>query len=85
MSDAMEVLYSYAQDYMLRGILAEEPDYADALLHADRQEAQFRTLLNNADRARLESLLEEYNLLASHRGQALFCAGFRLATELSRA
>ena len=36
MSDAMEVLYSYAQDYMLRGILAEEPDYADALLHADR-------------------------------------------------
>ncbi len=85
MTAVMEVLYGYAQDYMLPALLVQEPEYRDALLHAYRQEKQFRTLLNNADRERLESLLNEYNLLAFHRGQALFCAGFRLATELSRA
>ena len=85
MSDALEVLYSYAQDYMLRALLAEEPDYRDALLHADRQEEQFRDALDERGRERLESLLEEYNQLAFHRGKALFRVGFRLAVELGRA
>ncbi len=84
MTAAMEVLYSYAQDYMVRSLLAQEPEYADALYHAGRQEEQFRTLLDDAALERLESLLDEYNQLAFHRGQALFHAGFRLAAELMR-
>lgn len=84
MTDAMEVLYSYAQDYMVRPLLAQEPEYADALRCADQQEQQFRALLDDAGRERLEALLDERNLLAFHQEQAMFYAGFSLAVELSR-
>ena len=83
MTDAMEVLYAYAQDYLLRSLLEREPDYADALRHADQQERSLRALLG-ADEERLDALLDERSSLDFHRGQALFRAGFQIAMELSR-
>lgn len=85
MSDALEVLYSYAQDYMLRALLAEEPDYGDALFRTDQQEQKFRDMLDDGGVEQLESLLDGYNRLDFHRGKALFRAGFRLAVELAMA
>ena len=84
MTAAMEVLYGYAQDYMLRGMLAEEPEYADVLHCTDRREQKFRETLDEEGQEQLEAVLDGYNDLDFRRGQALFCAGFRLATELSR-
>lgn len=85
MSDAMEVLYSYAQDYMACPLLAKEPEYSEILRCADKQEEQFCALLDDAAQERLEALLDERNLLAFHREQAMFRAGFSLALELMRA
>lgn len=82
MTAAMEVLYNYAQDYMECPLLAQEPEYSEILRCADKQERQFRALLDDAFQERLEALLDERNLLAFHREQAMFHAGFRLALEL---
>lgn len=84
MTAAMEVLYNYAQDYMARPLLAQEPEYAEILRCADKQEQQFCALLDDTAQERLEALLDERNLLAFHREQAMFRAGFSLAIELLR-
>ena len=84
MNAAMEVLYSYAQDYMVHPMLAQEPEYAEALRRAGKQEQQLRALLDDVARECLETLLDERNLLAFHQEQAMFRAGFSLAAELNR-
>lgn len=83
MTDAMEVLFSYAQDYLLHSILDREPDYADALRHADQQEQSLRSLLGKEEE-RLDALLDEQSSLDFHRERAMFRAGFQLAMELGR-
>ena len=85
MTDAMQVLYSYAQDYIVRSLLEEEPEYGEALRCAENREEHFRAQLDETAREDLEALLDEQNQLFFHRGQALFRAGFRLAMELGRA
>ena len=84
MTDLMEVLYSYAQDYMLRGLLDREPEYANARRCADRQEQALRELVDEEDKEHLEGLLEERKLMSFYEGQALFAAGFQVALELTR-
>lgn len=68
----------------MRPLLAQEPEYADALRRADKQEQQFRALLDGPGRERLEALLDGRNLPAFHQEQAMLYAGFSLAAELSR-
>ena len=84
MSDSMEVLFSYAQDWLVKALLTAEPEYGDALRHADSQEQRLRALLNGETEDLLDNLIDERNLLFSYHGQALFRAGFRLAMELGR-
>lgn len=84
MTEPMEVLYSYAQDYMLRGLLDREPEYADARRCADRQEQALRELVDEENKEHLEGLLEERKLMSFYEGQAFFTAGFQVALELTR-
>lgn len=84
MTDPMEALYAYAQEYMIRALLARQPEYTDALRHADSREDQLRALLDGTAREQLEALLDEQSQRDSYWGQAQFCAGFRLALELTR-
>lgn len=84
MTEPMEVLYSYAQDYMLRGLLDREPEYADARRCADRQEQALRELVDEENKEHLEGLLEERKLMSFYEGQAFFAAGFQVAMELTR-
>lgn len=66
-------------------LLAQEPEYAEALRCTGKREQQFRALLDDAALERLDALLDERNLLAFHQEQAMFRAGFSLAAELGRA
>ncbi len=84
MTDLMEVLYSYAQDYMLRGILDREPEYANMCRCADRQERVLRELVAEENKESLEGLLEERRMMSFYEGQAMFRAGFQVAVELLR-
>lgn len=84
MTEAMEVLFSYAQEHMLNALLSQEHKYATAHLCAAKREEAFRALLDETARERFDDLLDEQNLLTSFYGRAQFRAGFRLAMELGR-
>ena len=84
MTDLMEVLYSYAQDYMLRGLLDREPEYANVCHCGDRQERVLRELVGEENKESLEGLLEERRMMSFYEGQAMFRAGFQVAVELLR-
>lgn len=84
MTDAMEVLFSYAQDWLVRPLLMAEPEYEDVLRHADSQEERLRALLSDKEKELLDGLIDERNTLFMFHEQALFRAGFQLAMELGR-
>lgn len=84
MTELMDILYSYAQDHMMRGLLDREPEYANVCHCADRQERALRELVEEESKEHLEDLLEERRLMAFFEQQALFCAGFQIALELTR-
>lgn len=84
MTELMDILYSYAQDHMMRGLLDREPEYANVCHCADRQERALRELVGEENKEHLEDLLEERKLMAFFEQRALFCAGFQIALELAR-
>ena len=84
MTDAMEVLFQYADEQMLYTLLNQEPEYASVRLCAEKQEEAFLAFLDDAAQKRYGTMRDEQNLLSSLYGRALFQAGFRLAIELSR-
>lgn len=84
MTDLMEVLYSYAQDYMLRGLLDREPEYANVCGCVKSQERILRELVGEENTGHVEDLLEEQELMSFYEGKAFFLAGFQVALELTR-
>lgn len=84
MTDAMEVLFAHAQDWLTKPLLMAEPEYEDTLRHVDSQERRLRAMLTDEEKQLLDSLIDERNSLFFFQEQAIFCAGFRLAMELSR-
>ncbi|MBD5134060.1 MAG: hypothetical protein HDT38_06280 [Clostridiales bacterium] len=84
MTNAMEVLFSYAQEWLEKPLLLLEPEYENALRHADSQEQRLRAALNDGEAQLLDSLIDERNTLFFFHQQAMFRAGFQLALELSR-
>lgn len=82
MTDLMEVLYSYAQDYMLRGLLDREPEYANVAHSASQQEQELRELLDGENKKRLEDLLDERKLVAFFEERAIFLSSFQIAVKL---
>ena len=84
MTDAMSVLFSYAQDFLETPLLLSEPEYANVQRCVEDQKKRLRSKLNTEAEECLESFLDEQRLLLLFENQALFRAGFRLAIELSR-
>ena len=84
MTDAMSVLFSYAQDFLEKPLLLSEPEYANVQRCVDEQKKRLRSKLNTEAEECLESFLDEQRLLLLFENQAMFRAGFRLAIELSR-
>ena len=84
MTKVMEVLFSYAQDYLEWPLLLLEPEYETTLHHANSQEQRLLALLDEGGKELLDDLISERNLLHSVESEALFRAGFRIALELNR-
>lgn len=84
MTNAMEVLFAHAQDWLVRPMLIAEPEYEDALRHANNQEQRLRAMLSDEEKQLLDSLMDERNTLLLFHQQAMFRAGFQLAMELGR-
>ena len=84
MTDAMEVLFSHAQAWLEKPLLLSEPQYAEVQHCVNEQEKRLRAILNDEAKERLDNFLDEQKLLLLFENQAMFCAGFRLAMELSR-
>lgn len=84
MTDAMEVLFAHAQDWLIKPLLTAEPEYEDLLRTTAQQEQRLRAMLSDDAKQALDDLLGERNLLSSLYEQALFRTGFQLAIELSR-
>ena len=84
MSDAMEVLFSYAQEFLETPLLLSEPEYANVQRCVDEQKKRLRSKLNTDAEECLKNFLDEQRLLLLFENQAMFRAGFRLAVELSR-
>ena len=84
MTDVMEVLFQYAQEHMVRSLLNQECEYASVCLCVEKQEKTFLALLDDTIQKRYDDLRYEQNQLSSFYKRAAFCAGFRLAMELSR-
>ena len=83
MTDAMNVLYSYAQDYLEKTLLALEPDFAEAQREVQAQAEAFLTLLDDRGRELFDDLLDGQHHLSSFHGQAMFRAGFQIALDLT--
>ena len=84
MTDAMSVLFSYAQEFLEPSLLLSEPEYGNVQRCVGAQKQRLRSMLNTEAEECLESFLDEQRLLLLFENQAMFRAGFRLAMELSR-
>ncbi len=84
MTDAMEVLFAHAQDWLVKPLLMAEPEYESLLHAADRQEQNLRSMLSGEAAQLLDGLIDERDTLSSLYKQAMFRAGFQIAMELGR-
>ncbi|MDE6260296.1 MAG: hypothetical protein K2M42_05455 [Oscillospiraceae bacterium] len=84
MTDAMEVLFNYAQEWLEKPLLLAEPEYESVLRRVDSQEQRLQALLSDEGKELLDHLISERNFLLSFHQQAMFRAGFQLALELGR-
>ena len=67
MTDAMQVLYGYAQDYIVRSLLDQEPEYREALRCAEKREEHFRAQLGEAGSLLTSVVALPLHLKASER------------------
>ena len=57
MTDAMQVLFLYAQEHMVCSLLSQEHEYANVRLCVEKQGEAFRALLDETTRERFDNLL----------------------------
>ena len=84
MTDAMQVLFQYAQEQMVRPFMEQDPEYSSTRFYVEKREKAFRALLNDEMEKLFDDLQSERNQLDFIYEQALFRSGFRLALELLR-
>ena len=84
MTDAMSVLFNYAQEVLETSLLLSEPEYANVQRCVEERKNRLRSMLKTEAEEYLETFLDEQRLLLLFENQAMFRAGFRLAMELSR-
>ena len=84
MTDAMQALFLYAQEHLIRSLLDAEPEFNNVVSCVERQDTSFRALLDQTTEERFDKFLAEESLLDLLNEQAAFRAGFQIAMELSR-
>lgn len=67
MTDVMEILYTYAQDRLLRAYLCEDQTYAASDLCAQRQTEQLRAALTEQEQIHLKNCWTSWSW-SSRRG-----------------
>ena len=82
MTNAMEVLFNYAQEHMTNSLLCQEQEYANVRQCLEKRRESFFASLSDDAQGRFDDLLDEQNLLSSLYGRAMFRAGFQIALEL---
>lgn len=83
MNEAMEVLFGYAQKYLLPGYLCRDESYAASERCAGQQEELVLAALGEEGQMHLKAMLEELEITQSARDRAAFLCGFHLAAELA--
>lgn len=83
MNGSMEVLFGYAQKYLLPGYLCRDEAYVASDRCVERQEELVWAALAEEDRICLKNLLNELEVIQAARDRAAFLCGFRLARELA--
>lgn len=84
MTDAMKVLYQYAEEHMVHPFMTQTPEYSRICFHVEQQGEAFRAMLNDEMTQSFEQLAAEQHQLDFIYEQALFRAGFQIALELMR-
>lgn len=83
MTNAMQALFLYAQEHLIRSLLDAEPEFNSVVSCVERQDNSFRALLDQTAEERFDKFLAEEALLALLNERAAFRAGFQIAMELS--
>lgn len=84
MTDAMEALYCYAQEYLFPSFTAQEKGYHVRFIREDQYEKQLRGLLDESGQKILDDFLKiKINIMLSE-SRVAFQAGYRSALELFR-
>lgn len=83
MTDAMDALFLYAQEHLIRSLLDTEPEFDNVVSCLERQDKSFRALLDQATEERFDKFLSEQALLDLFNERAAFRAGFQIAMELA--
>lgn len=84
MTDAMDALFLYAQERLMRALLEEEPEFHSVASCLEQQDSSFRALLDGETERRFQKFLDEQALFNLFNERAAFRAGFQLAIELGR-
>lgn len=84
MSDAMEVLFLYAEEHTIPALLAVDEAYLSGERCAEAQETALRSALDQSGTKNLDAMLGEMELVRTTELRAVFRAGFQLAMELGR-
>ena len=84
MTDAMEALYTYAEECLFSKLQAQEDGYNVLLTQESHYEEQLRGILDEPGRKILDDLIKNKLFLMISESKAAFQSGYRLALELSR-
>lgn len=84
MTDAMQVLYQYAEEHLVHPLMEQNPEYSSTRFGVEKQEETLRALLDDEATELFNKLLDERNRLDFIYEEALFRSGFQVALELLR-
>ena len=84
MTELMHILYDYASRYRLAGSMEDCEQYNESDKLAERNLKILQETLNEQELERLENYLGEQQVVQALECEAMFCAGFSIAQELSR-
>ena len=84
MTEPMRILYDYASRYRLSGSMEDCEQHNENDKLAERSLKALQETLNEEERKQLEYYLSGQRTVQSIELEAMFCAGFSIALELSR-
>ena len=84
MTELMRILYDYASRYRMSGSMEDCEQYTESTKTMERSLKALHELLSEKELQHFENYLDEQRMVQSIELEAMFCAGFSIALELSR-